>query len=50
MFNNELHQNHDRKISEQDFLSLDLDKVYIIDVRNSFELSRSEERRVGKEC
>lgn len=39
MFNNELHQNHDRKMSEEEFLALDLDNVYIIDVRNPFELS-----------
>ncbi|MDK2818184.1 MAG: rhodanese-like domain-containing protein [Spirochaetota bacterium] len=39
MINNILHQDHNRQISERDFLLLNMDDVYIIDVRNSFELS-----------
>ncbi len=38
MFNNLFHEDNSRKMNESDFLKLNLDDVFIIDVRNAFEL------------
>jgi len=38
MFNKVFHEDNDRQIDEKEFLALNLNDVYIIDVRNNFEL------------
>ncbi len=39
MSNSVFHKDNDRVISESEFLKLNMDDVYIIDVRNPFELA-----------
>ncbi|MGL5956398.1 MAG: rhodanese-like domain-containing protein [Brevinema sp.] len=39
MLNNIYHSDNSRTLTEEDFFNLDLSEVYIVDVRNSFELS-----------
>ncbi|MGL4677684.1 MAG: rhodanese-like domain-containing protein [Brevinema sp.] len=39
MLNKIYHSDNSRKLSEEEFFSIDLSEVYIVDVRNPFELS-----------